>query len=171
MLPKSVEIVLVTEPPSSLQMINEDDILQIMMNLCVNASQAMQGDGRITIQLTAERLHRDGSAERPDRDEEMLCLTVRDNGPGIPEEYANKIFTAFFTTKNESGGTGLGLATVKKICDGYGWKIETHNDAGAVFKISMAQAQAETQEVATTSGEILWFDEPDTAATTSNKEQ
>jgi PAS domain S-box-containing protein len=171
MLPSGVKINLVIESQSSLQMINEDDILQIVMNLCVNASQAMEGHGQITIQLTTERLHRDARAEGPDQDREMLCLTVRDTGPGISEEYSSKVFTAFFTTKDATGGTGLGLATVKRICDGYGWKIATHNDAGAVFKILMPQAKVETQEVATTSGGIIWFDEEDTAATTISTEQ
>jgi PAS domain S-box-containing protein len=170
MLPRSVNIDFESEPQSSLQMINEDDILQIVMNLCVNASQAMKGHGQITIQLTTERFHGDGRAAQPAQDTEMLCLTVRDRGPGIPEEHLSNVFTAFFTTKNESGGTGLGLATVKRICDGYGWNIAIHNDAGVVFKISMAPANVETQEVTTSKGEILWFDELEKAST-ANTEQ
>lgn len=89
---------------------------------------------------------RHGKAARPKID--VLRLTgdgtrvhhflVRDNGPGIPDEAMDRIFTPFF--KGAAGDTGVGLATVEKIVGVYGGKIRAYNDGGACFEFSLADA-------------------------------
>ena len=82
--------------------IDKDQIAQVFTNLVVNASEAMQpGGGRIFIELS----------DTP----EELTVIVADTGPGIPEEYRNKIFEPLFTTKQIGKGTGLGLAVTYGI--------------------------------------------------------
>jgi two-component system NtrC family sensor kinase len=82
--------------------IDKDQIAQVITNLIVNASEAMQPEGG-DIHIEAY--------DTPDE----LTLTIEDNGPGIPEKYRNKIFEPLFTTKQIGKGTGLGLAVTYGI--------------------------------------------------------
>lgn len=99
---------------------NESSLRQVFYNLIFNALQATNHKGHIII----------SSEDAGDQ----LRATLRDNGPGIPEEILNRLFEPFVTTKNE--GTGLGLAIVKKIVEQHGGSIEVVNDHGAVFRIT-----------------------------------
>jgi len=65
---------------------------------------------------------------------------VRDNGSGIPAEYLGRIFDPFF--KGETGGTGIGLATVEKIVHLYGGEIKAYNEEGACFEFSIKDCAA-----------------------------
>jgi len=93
-------------------------IEQVLMNLCVNARDAMPDGGRITIQTGVTEFDRDGAGEnrwaRPGR---FAWFSVRDTGCGISDEVAERIFEPFFTTKGIGEGTGLGLATVYAIVE------------------------------------------------------
>ena len=97
---------------------------QVLLNLLINARQAMLGKGgSITIR-----------AGRTDAGE--LRLQVVDTGPGIPEKYRPRIFEPFFTTKGtatrkgETKGTGLGLAICKEIVEHHKGRIEVHSEVG-----------------------------------------
>lgn len=79
----------------------EESLKKIMINLCMNAAQAMNNVGTITI--------------RCDKQAHRTTILVRDHGPGIPEEHRSRIFDPFFTTKPIGSGTGLGLAIVNSI--------------------------------------------------------
>ena len=79
-------------------------ITQLLLNLCLNALQAMNGGGTLTV--GAEKDGRGG-----------LTLWVADDGPGIPPEHQDRIFDPFFTTRDK--GTGLGLAIVQKIVENH----------------------------------------------------
>jgi two-component system, NtrC family, sensor histidine kinase PilS len=93
---------------------SEDQIKQILWNLVINASQALDEDGgEIHIATNSISAH-DGS--------QMVRLEVADNGPGITPEIKEKIFDPFFSTKND--GTGLGLPIVARIVDCLGGRIE-----------------------------------------------
>ncbi len=81
-------------------------------------------------------------AARPEINVELLedsggshRYLVRDNGSGVPTEYLDQIFTPFF--RGESGGTGIGLATVEKIVKLYGGEVRAYNDGGACFEFSL----------------------------------
>jgi two-component system NtrC family sensor kinase len=68
--------------------------------------------------------------------EDHACLSISDNGPGIPEDLLPTLFEPF-TTKNKKDGTGLGLTIVKQYVEAHGGEINVHNDNGAVFKIKL----------------------------------
>ncbi len=91
--------------PSS--MMDKNKIKQVIVNLLINASQAMTGGGTITL---ATRRERRGATD-------YVVLDVRDTGPGIPEELQKRVFEPFFTTKKGREGTGLGLAISHRIVE------------------------------------------------------
>ena len=96
---------------------------QTLINLVMNAIQAMPNGGTLTIGL------------RPEKD--MVRLTVGDTGHGIPQALIEKIFQPFFTTKEVGKGTGLGLTVVKDIIDEHQGSItvESEEGKGTVFAI------------------------------------
>jgi nitrogen-specific signal transduction histidine kinase/ActR/RegA family two-component response regulator len=114
-------------------------IQQIVMNLCTNAAQVMEAEGgclEITVApavLTAPRDTVTGQI----REGSYVRLQVRDTGPGIPAENADRIFEPFFTTKEVGGGTGLGLAVVHGIVQdqGGGILVESEEGRGALFTV------------------------------------
>ncbi|MCK6546422.1 PAS domain S-box protein [Myxococcota bacterium] len=95
---------------------------QVLMNLVVNARDAIHGPGRITI-TTGHRW----SAEH---DHDYACFSVEDTGAGMDEATKARIFEPFFTTKDPSRGTGLGLATVYGIVRQHSGKIDVHTEVG-----------------------------------------
>lgn len=120
--------VLVTEalPPITT---TRDRMTQVVMNLCVNAIQAQPGGGTLVISLASD----EGEAEAAPR----LRLEVADAGPGIPEDFRARIFEPFYTTKEDRGGTGLGLPIVADVLRELGGKIEVEHapEGGALFRV------------------------------------
>jgi two-component system NtrC family sensor kinase len=90
---------------------------QVFINMLLNASQAMEGKGTLTI--------RTRTASQPG----WACVEITDTGCGIPEEHLGRIFDPFFTTKSK--GTGLGLSVSYGIVENHGGKIEVRSGAGA----------------------------------------
>jgi len=106
-------------------------IHQLLMNLCINASDATTQGGTIT--LSAERVALDLAEARRlggERAGEYVRLSVEDDGPGIPAPIKEKIFEPFFTTKAVGVGTGLGLATVQGIAKGHGGFVQVDSTVG-----------------------------------------
>lgn len=114
-----------------------DHLLQVVMNLCVNAIQAQQNGGVLRITLALE------DAEEPT--DSRIRLEVADAGPGIPEEDRSRIFELFFSTKSKGGGTGLGLPIVADIVRDLGGKMEvsTAPEGGALFRVLLPIIEAE----------------------------
>ncbi|HET6439477.1 MAG TPA: ATP-binding protein [Anaeromyxobacter sp.] len=108
---------------------NANQLQQIVVNLLVNALQAMNGEGTVTI-LTGEA--------GPGR----VQLTVTDTGPGVRPEIAKRIFEPFFTTKPEGQGTGLGLSICYQIAEEHGGaiRVESGGDRGACFVLELPAA-------------------------------
>jgi signal transduction histidine kinase len=98
---------------------------QALVNLFLNAYQAMPREGRLHVRASRGALDGRPCAE----------IVVRDTGPGIPAEMAGKIFQPFFTTK--ATGTGLGLAVVRRIVEGHGGAIELGTGPGAQFTLRL----------------------------------
>src|SRR5262245_20964863 len=111
---------LVFELADSLPDVEADrgQIERIVMNLVVNARDAVGAGGRVTVTTEADP---DGSRVR---------LHVADNGPGIPDDVRARIFEPFFTTKKAGKGTGLGLAIVQVLAIQTGATIDIHSRAG-----------------------------------------
>ena len=123
--------------PESLRPIQGDphQLRQIFTNLLINAFEAMNGAGEVSITAIAV----DGDEEAgPDHGTgPTILVTVSDNGPGIPVDVMDKIFSPFFTTKPQ--GSGLGLAIVRKIVDAHDGRIDVNERAGGgtVFRVTL----------------------------------
>lgn len=102
-------------------------IQQVLTNLIINAANAMNGKGSLTISSSFER--------EPDE----VILSFTDTGPGIPSGIRDKIFEPFFTTKRPGEGTGLGLSVAYGIIQQHGGRIEAENapGGGAVFTVAL----------------------------------
>jgi two-component system cell cycle sensor histidine kinase/response regulator CckA len=139
------DIELVTEFDENLGRIEADtaQIEQVVMNLAVNARDAMPHGGRLTISTCAAdtgNACRDGSQEVCDRD--YVCLRVTDTGTGMDSKTMAKIFEPFYTTKRPGVGTGLGLSVVDGIAEQHGgWvNVESEPARGASFSICLPVA-------------------------------
>jgi len=110
------------------------EIQQVVVNLIVNATQAMGGVGRLQISLRPEA--RDGAAG--------VALTVQDSGPGVPEDVLSSVFDPFFTTK-PGEGTGLGLSISQTLIQRAGGIITVRNrsEGGAAFSVWLPEATGE----------------------------
>jgi two-component system cell cycle sensor histidine kinase/response regulator CckA len=111
---------------------------QVIMNLSVNARDAMPGGGSLTIGTVPVLVSRAYVERNPEaREGTFICLSVSDNGTGIEPDKLNKLFEPFFTTKEVGKGTGLGLATVYGIVKQHqGWvEVESELGKGSVFKV------------------------------------
>jgi CheY-like chemotaxis protein len=125
---------------------------QVVMNLVLNAQEAMPRGGTLTLQTRTLVLDR--TALKPHEGLEpgpYVSLVVRDTGVGIAPELLDRVFDPFFTTRTEQGGTGLGLATVQGIVAQSGGAVLVHSevDAGTTFQVYLpAQGPAAVDQAA-----------------------
>jgi PAS domain S-box-containing protein len=135
--PKSIRV----EPgvPRDLWTLTADvtQLHQVLLNLCVNARDAMPQGGKLT--LKAENLRLDQpSAQNPEaKAGPYVLVQVMDTGTGIPAGVIERIFEPFFTTKEPGKGTGLGLATVLGIVRGHNGFIEVESEPGQGSKFKV----------------------------------
>ena len=127
----SIEIVMELDEQDPHVTADATQIDQVLMNLCVNARDAMPAGGRLTmstavVTLSASSIPKSCTVEPGD----FVRWTVEDSGTGIPEAIREKIFEPFFTTKEQGKGTGLGLATSYGIIQQHGGWIECHSEVG-----------------------------------------
>lgn len=115
---------------------------QVLMNLCINARDAMPDGGQLT--LETDQVQIDGAliARHPGaRPGTYLLVTVTDTGTGIPAAILDRIFEPFFTTKGERAGTGLGLAVAYGIVRQHGGALQCYSEVGVgtTFKVYLPQ--------------------------------
>ena len=127
-------------PPAEFPLVNGDSgmIEQVIMNLCVNARDAMDRGGTLTISLNAIEIAEDYVQTHPDaRPGAHICLRVSDTGCGMDTYLIGRIFEPFFTTKEVGKGTGLGLATVYGIVKQHeGWvEVSSKPECGTTFEV------------------------------------
>ncbi|MGO8837621.1 MAG: PAS domain S-box protein [Limisphaerales bacterium] len=136
--PKSVEFEL--RCPADLWPItgNATQLHQVLLNLCVNARDAMPNGGKLSIQMENVMVDEAYAAKKLEaRPGPYVVITVADTGTGIPKEIQDRIFDPFFTTKEPGKGTGLGLSTTLAIVKSHDGFINCYSERGkgAIFKI------------------------------------
>jgi two-component system, cell cycle sensor histidine kinase and response regulator CckA len=167
--PKNISIE--TDVPAELWPVVGDatQLQQVLVNLCVNARDAMPDGGTITI--SADNTDRHGDPTRIVGSDPHVTLKVSDTGVGIPAEVREQIFDPFFTTKPSGEGTGLGLSTSAVIVDSHGGDIavESEPDVRTTFQVCLPAAPdreggepEEPAEIARGDGELVLVidDEP-----------
>ncbi len=133
-IPTNIDLLLKLYDGQDAVLCDESEIHEIILNLCTNAYHAIAGDqGQIIINL--DRQNPPIDLDLPQG--EYLCLSVEDNGIGIPEKIKDKIFEPYITTKEIGKGSGLGLSVVYGIVENYtgGIKVESSPRTGTVFEI------------------------------------
>jgi len=124
---------------------------QIVVNLAVNARDAMTAGGELNIATTNATLDQAYCADHPDAQPgDHVRLSIRDTGVGMDEQTLRRIFEPFFTTKGEHEGTGLGLSTVYGIVKQHGGSIEVQSEVGrgATFDVYFRCSTAPVESVA-----------------------
>ncbi|WP_116598225.1 sensor histidine kinase [Primorskyibacter marinus] len=124
--------------PAPLVCVDAGEMQQVIINLIVNAIQAMNRHGRLELELGQQ--HRDGTAG--------AYLSVRDTGPGVPEDILPSVFDPFFTTKRGLG-TGLGLSISQTLVQRAGGRINVRNRSagGAEFTVWLPAADPDEETV------------------------
>jgi len=127
LIPEDVELALAPGSAPALAWADPGEVEQVLLNLAVNARDAMPHGGRLVVETAREE---GGTGAR-------AALRVRDTGAGIPPELRARIFEPFFTTKEAGHGTGLGLATVAAIARRSGGSVEVESEPGrgTVFSV------------------------------------
>jgi two-component system cell cycle sensor histidine kinase/response regulator CckA len=148
-------IQLVTEPQPDLGGVEADlgQVEQVLMNLTVNARDAMPGGGTITISTSQRTVAESAGDDAPIPPGDYVVLSIADEGCGMSAEVREKIFAPFFTTKPAGKGTGLGLATCQRIVAQWSGHIavESERGVGTRFDVYLPRVQLPAQRPATPS--------------------
>lgn len=148
------------EIPRNLHLVTGDatQIHQLIMNIAVNARDAMPGGGRLTISARNERLDDSYARMHIDaRPTQYVVIEIADTGQGMPQAILEKIFDPFFTTKAKGKGTGLGLSTALSIVKGHGGFINAYSEVGhgSSFKVYFPASDGEVEGDENEVGEVL----------------
>ncbi len=156
--PRNIDIR--TDLPRDLWTISGDvtQLHQVIMNLCVNARDAMPDGGILSI--TASNIFIDENYARMNteaREGPYCVITVSDTGTGIPPEILDRIFEPFFTTKEFGKGTGLGLSTAHAIVKSHGGFMNVYSEVGegTTFKVYLPAIRTELEKVQEHKPELL----------------
>ena len=136
--PRSISLRRFFAQPTPLVKADATQMQQVLMNLCVNARDAMPRGGTLTLRLDCADLNGDATRLHPKAlPGSYAVLSVADTGEGIPPDIMDKIFDPFFTTKPLGRGTGLGLPTVLGIAEGHGGfvVVESKIGHGTTFRV------------------------------------
>jgi PAS domain S-box-containing protein len=146
-LPKSITIHYNLFDKLPLVSADTTQLHQVLMNLCVNARDAMPNGGQLTIKV--EKVTLDENYARLNLEAKpgnYVVITVIDTGIGITPEELNKIFEPFFTTKEQGAGTGLGLSTALTIIKSHGGFINVYSELGKGTQFAFYLPAIETED-------------------------
>jgi two-component system cell cycle sensor histidine kinase/response regulator CckA len=157
LIPENIQLSTVLTTELGLIRANRTQIEQVMLNLVVNARDAMPMGGTLTIETEPFELSE--STPNPQLDlgpGEYVLLTVRDTGTGMDAETLSHIFEPFYTTKQKGKGTGLGLPTVYGIVKQSGGSINVQSkpNSGTTFRIYLPRTEDVPKRVAAPKGEL-----------------
>jgi PAS domain S-box-containing protein len=158
-LGEDVDLVTLVHPALALTEVDVNQFEQVLMNLAINARDAMPAGGKLTLETGNVELDQEYCLTHPDaRPGAYVMLSVSDTGLGMQPEVACRIFEPFFTTKPAGEGTGLGLSTVYGIVKQSGGNISVYSEQGlgTSFKVYLPVATHPAQPI-----------EPSTIAATS----
>ncbi len=157
MIGESIPIGTELDPSLPSVMGDSGQISQVLMNLVVNARDAMPGGGRIDIATYELNLDDNSARTFALSSGRYACLRVRDTGKGMEDETLSRIFEPFFTTKAAGQGTGLGLSIIYSIvkqCGG-GIRVESAPGAGSCFEVALPLAKAAASPAPVTATEEI----------------
>ena len=141
----AIEIALGVAPGLWSTLVDRDQLENVLLNLAINARDALGGAGRLTIELDNATLDNHYQLANPDATPgEYVMLAVSDNGPGMPREVRERAFEPFFTTKAEGQGTGLGLSMAYGFVKQSGGHIKIYSEPGhgTTIKIFLPRTRA-----------------------------
>ena len=144
-MPKSISVQSIVASDLWPVVANATQLHQTLLNLCVNARDAMPKGGKLTIAADNVELNAEEAKEIPNsRPGSYVMVMVSDTGTGIPPEVLPRIFDAFFTTKAPGKGTGLGLSTIVRIVRNHGGFVSAKSEVGSgtSFEIYLPRAEA-----------------------------
>lgn len=127
---------------------DSSQLLQVVINLCTNAYQAVERNGSISLRV--EPVAEQEESQLLESGVSYVKIVVSDSGPGVPLEHVKRIFDPFFTTKKTGSGTGLGLAVVHGIVTSHSGVVTVENlpESGAQFSVYFPLSPAEKPSVA-----------------------
>jgi two-component system, cell cycle sensor histidine kinase and response regulator CckA len=132
-------VISVEMPEDDMPMVLGDatQLHQVLMNLCLNARDAMLEGGNLSIAVQEQMIDHITESYRTHAQKQYVVLTVKDSGTGIPSEAIDRIFDPFFTTKTADKGTGLGLSTAARIIQNHSGfiTIDSKLDQGSEFRV------------------------------------
>jgi PAS domain S-box-containing protein len=137
-MPETIEIRLKLAESSLMISGDQSQVEQVLMNLMLNARDAMLGGGTLTIETAATELDEQYASEQPDvQPGSYVMLALSDTGHGMDHSMLSRIFEPFFTTKDRDKGTGLGLSTVYGIVKQHGGHVRPYSEPGrgTTFKV------------------------------------
>jgi len=128
---EDIEVVLIRGHDIGIVRADPSQLEQVLMNLCVNARDAMPGGGKLVIETENVLINGEYCAAHSGaREGRYVLMSVTDNGQGMDKETLAQIFEPFFTTKELGKGTGLGLSSVYGIVKQHGGKVQAYSEKG-----------------------------------------
>ena len=149
-MPSTLELETLASPDVPLASLDRVQAEQVLLNLCINARDALDGHGKVRVSVGRSPIrHGACTSCRTRFDGEFVELAVADDGPGIPAEVMERMFEPFFSTKEVGKGSGMGLATVHGIVHEHGGHIvvESAPGRGATFRVLFPVLRADDQSI------------------------